>query len=341
MSALFFIFDAVKTNWVYKFVKYLKKVYFRNDKRVVAFLICVGIATGFWFLNALSKTYTVDMVAPVKYTNLPNNKTLSTQLPEKFELKIKTHGFTIIRHQLSFLFMPMEFNVNNLTNNRMMERRRNSFAFPTRLFLSDLAYQLSNELEILSMSPDTLFFKFDQMGQKRVKVKPIVAVNLKKQFQISGDITATPDSVQVNGPQSVLDTLHFVLTELQKFNAVDKSIQAEASLKNIKETFFEPLEVAIDIPVEEYTEAQLSVPVLLTDSPSDLTIKLFPTKVKVTFQVGLSRFQNIKPEDFKFSVSFSEIRDGKQRLKILQESTPAYLYDIKITPEEIEYLIEN
>ncbi|HCY42176.1 MAG TPA: hypothetical protein DHV48_12615 [Prolixibacteraceae bacterium] len=341
MSALFFIFDAVKTNWVYKFVKYLKKVYFRNDKRVVAFLICVGIATGFWFLNALSKTYTVDIVAPVKYTNLPNNKTLSTQLPEKFDLRIKAHGFTIIRHQLSFLFMPMEFNVNNLTSNRMIERRRNSFAFPTRLFLSDLAYQLSNELEILNMTPDTLFFKFDQTGQKRVKVKPIVSVNLKKQFQISGEITASPDSVQVNGPQSVLDTLHFILTESQKFNAVDQSVQTEASLQNIKETFFEPLEVAINIPVEEYTEAQLSIPVMLNDSPSDMTIKLFPSKVKVTFQVGLSRFQNMQPEDFKLSVSFSEIKEGKQRLKISQESTPAYLYDIKITPEEIEYLIEN
>ena len=47
------------------------------------------------------------------------------------------------------------------------------------------------------------------------------------------------------------------------------------------------------------------------------------------------------PEDFKLTVNYSEIKDGKERLKITSESTPAYLYDLKITPEEIEYLIEN
>jgi hypothetical protein len=341
MSALFFIFGPVKTNWLYKIVKYLKKVYFRNDKRVATYLVCVGIATGFWFLNALSKTYTVDMVVPVSYINLPNNKTLANQLPDQFDLKIKAHGFTILRHRLIFLFMPLEFNVNDMTDNRMMEKRKSSFAFPTRQFLAELSYQLSNELEIMSMNPDTLYFNFDQMRQKRVKVKPVVIVNLKKQYQISGEIKASPDSVLVNGSKLVLDTLHFVLTELQKFNSVDKPIQTEALLQKIKETFFEPQVVAVKIPVEEYTEAQLSIPVLLTNQPSGVNIKLFPAKVKVAFQVGLSRFKEIHPEDFKLSVSFSDIREGKQRLKITSEATPDYLYDLKITPEEIEYLIEN
>ena len=341
MSTLLFIFEPVKTSWVYKVVRYLKKVYFKNDKRFVAFVVCVGIASGFWFLNALSKTYTVDMKVPVRYVNLPNNKTLANQLPDQFDLKIKAHGFTILRYQVSVLFVPLEFDVNDMTDNRMMDRKKSSFLFPTRQFLSELSYQLSSEMEILSMNPDTLYFKFDQMGRKWIKVKPIVQVNLKKQFQISGDIKTTPDSVEVNGPQSVLDTLHFVITINQKFNAVDQSIQTEASLQKLKNSFFEPEKVTINIPVEEYTEAQLSVPIMFTDQPSDLNIKLFPAKVKVAFQIGLSRFHEIHPEDFKMSVTFSDIREGKQRLKITSESTPAFLYDLKITPEEIEYLIEN
>lgn len=341
MSTLFFIFEAVKTNWVYKIVRYLKKIYFKNDKRVAVFVVCVGIATGFWFLNALSKTYTVDMSVPVRYINLPNNKTLSNQLPSQFELKIKAHGFTILRCQLSFLLMPLDFNVNDMTNDRMMERRKSNFAFPTRQFLSELSYQLSNELDILSMNPDTLYFRFDHLGQKLVKVKPVIKVNLKKQFQISGEIETNPDSVTINGPQSILDTLQFAYTEIQKFNAVDQPIQAEALIQKQKESFIEPQKVAINIPIEEYTEAQLSVPVMIANLPSGMNIKLFPAKVKVAFQVGLSRFQEMHPEDFKLFVNYSEIKAGKQRLKIIRESSPTFLYDLKITPEEIEYLIEN
>jgi hypothetical protein len=95
------------------------------------------------------------------------------------------------------------------------------------------------------------------------------------------------------------------------------------------------------IPVEEYTEAQQSVPVMLTDTPANVKVKLFPARVKVSFLVGLSRFSEIHPEDFKLAVSYTDIEGGQQRLRIKTVSAPAFLYDVKITPEEIEYLIEN
>jgi hypothetical protein len=341
MSTHFFIFDAVKTNWVYKFVKYLKKVYFKNDKRVAAYLVCVAIATGFWFLNALSKTYTVKIVAPVEYYNLPNNKTLANNLPDKFEMTIRSHGFTILRRKLIFLLGPLSFNVNEMTNSRMLENKKNSFAFPTRQFLTELSYQLSNDIEILSMTPDTLFFRFGQMTQKRVPVKPVVNVNLKKQFQISGEITTEPNTIVVNGPQSTMDTLQWVYTKAKVFNTVDESIQVKAEISPVKELFFDPQSVELVIPVEEYTEAQQSVPVMLTDTPANVKVKLFPARVKVSFLVGLSRFSEIHPEDFKLAVSYTDIEAGQQRLRIKTVSAPAFLYDVKITPEEIEYLIEN
>ena len=228
-----------------------------------------------------------------------------------------------------------------MTNNRMVENKKTSFAFPTRQFLTELSYQLSNDIEIVSMTPDTLFFRFDQMSQKLIKVKPLVKVNLKKQFQISGEITTEPNSVVVSGPQSTLDTLQFVYTKAQEFNAVEEPIQVKAQINPIKELFFEPQAVGLAIPIEEYTEAQQSVPIMLTDTPENMKVKLFPAKVKVSFLVGLSRFSEIHPEDFKLTVSYSDIAQGNPRLRIKMTSAPAFLYDVKITPEEIEYLIEN
>lgn len=331
----------MKTTWVYKVAKYLKKVYFRNDKRVVAYLICVVIATFFWFLNALSKNYTVDMVVPVSYHNLPDNKTLSNKLPDQFYLKVKAHGFTILRHRLSLFAMPMEFNVNDLTNNQMTDSPKSNYAFPARQFLTEITYLLSNDMEILSMSPDTLTFKFDQMGQKRIKVKPLLIVNLKKQYQISGNVQSTPDSVTVYGPQQAIDTLQYARTEVLQFNNTDEPIKTKAHINKIKDIFFEPKQIELSFPVEEYTEAQQSVQVQVNNRPANLNVKLFPPKVKVSFQVGLSHFSEIKPEDFILSVSYNDIIEGKLRLKITVESMPSYIYDLKITPEELEYLIEN
>lgn len=333
----------MKTNWVYKTAKYFKEVYFKNDRRAINFLVCVIIASGFWFLNALNKTYTVKMMVPVTYTNLPNNKILSNQLPEKFELTIKAHGFHILKHKISFLFSPLEFNVREMTDNRMTISKRSNFVYPTRQFLTELSNQLSNEneMEILNMNPDTLNFKYDKMGQKWVKVKPMVTVDLEKQYQISGEITTSPDSILANGPQSVLDTLELITTNLERFSSVAEPVKAEVTLPKLNEVFLDTSTVMVNIPVEEYTEAQLFVPVILEGQPEDISVKLFPEKVKVTFLVGLSRFPDLEPEDFKLRVSYKDISEGKQKLKVTAVSTPAYLYDLKIIPEEIEYLIQN
>lgn len=308
---------------------------------MAAYLVCVAIATGFWFLNALSKSYTVKIIAPVEYYNLPNNKTLANNLPDKFEMTIRSHGFTILRRKLIFLLGPLSFNVNEMTNSRMLDNKKTSFAFPTRQFLTELSYQLSNDIEIVSMTPDTLFFRFGQMAQIRKPLKPVVNVNLKKQFQISGEITTEPNTIVVNGPQSILDTLRYVYTKAMEFSATDESIRVTAEISPLKELFFDPKSVELVVPVEEYTEAQQTVQVMLTDTPDNIKVKLFPARVKVTFLVGLSRFSEIHPEDFKLTVSYADIEAGQQRLRIKSVSAPAFLYDVKITPEEIEYLIEN
>lgn len=331
----------MKANWIYKIFKYLKKVYFRNDKRVAAYLICVAIASVFWFLNALGKTYTVNITAPVAYVDFPDNKTIANSLPEKIVLKVKAHGFTILRHRMSLFFMPLEFDVNAMTDNRMKESHNSNFAFPSRQFLTELSYLFSNDMEILNMNPDTLYFRFDKLGEKRVKVRPVLNIRLKKQFQISGDMQCMPDSVTVSGPQSVIDTLRFAVTENLSFQNTDQPVHAKARIQSRKEIFYEPKLVDLKIPVEEYTEAQQVVPVLTSGLPPDVSVKLFPPKVKVSFQVSLSRFSEIKPEDFKLSVSYNDIREGKSRLKINTEAAPAYLYSLKTIPEELEYLIEK
>lgn len=283
------------------------------------------------------------MLVPVTYTNMPNNKILANKLPDKFELTIKAHGFHILKHKIAYLFYPLEFNVKEMTDNRMNISKRTNFIYPARQFITELSSQLSNEneMEILKMKPDTLTFKFDKLGQKWVKVKPLVTVDLEKQYQISGEITTSPDSILANGPQSVLDTLEVVTTNLKRFNAVAQPVKESVSLPKINEVILDTTNVTVNIPVEEYTEEQLSIPVMLKDQPSDVIVKLFPEKVKLTFQVGLSRFHDIDPEDFRLSVSYKDIQQGKQRLKVNVELFPSYLYDLKVTPEEIEYLIQH
>lgn len=338
---LFFIFDCVKNKWINSIYAIFRLLRMRNDRRLIIYLICVAIATIFWFLNALNKEYSVQLSFPVKYTNLPTNKVLSNTLPDHFSLHVNSYGFTILRHKLSLAFSPLVFDVNNFTNNRMENGKRQEYTFLSNQFIDRIAEQVSNELQITNIQPDTLFFKFDRIISKKILVAPELTYDLKRQHFLSSNITTTPDSVLVSGPESVLDTLQSVHTKNQHFKELNHTIEQEISIKTEKNLDYTPKRVILNIPVEEYTEKQLLVPVTINDLPPGMRVNLFPDKVKVNVLISLSRFPEIKPGDFRISASYQDILNNAELLNLTIESQPPYSFSVSMTPEKVEYIIEQ
>ena len=313
----------------------------KNDRKLVTYLICVCIATIFWFLNALNKQYTVELTFPVKYTNLPKNKVLASDPPDHFILKVNSFGFTILRHKLSMAFSPLVFNVNELTGKKMETSNKSSYAIPMQQFIGRLSSQVSNELEITGIQPDTLHFNFDRIVQRKVRVKPNVSFELKKQHYLDQAVTTKPDSVLVSGPESILDTLKFINTTRQHYKELDQTILRNVLLEENKVLIIEPKRVVLKIPVEEFTEKQVMVPVTIDKLPENVHINLFPAKISISFMIPLSSFSEVKPSDFKASVSFQEIQEKKDLLNIKIEVQPSGLRSVKISPKQVEYLIEK
>ena len=340
-STLFFIFDFVENKWFNTTITFLKKFRIKNDRKLVIFLICFGIATFFWFLNALEKEYTVEISFPVRFTNLPQNKILANDLPDHFVLEVRSFGFTLLRYKLSMAFSPLVFNVNDFTGN-VMENSNNSFyAIPSKQYRNRLADQVSNEFNITGIQPDTIYFRFDEVVSRKLKVVPDISYEFKKQHFLTGNIKTEPDSVNVQGPKAILDTLQLVKTVSQQYKGLEKTIQKNVLLREIKNLKFSTKRVAITIPVEEYTEKQLLVPVSINNLPDSIHVNLFPAEVKVSFMAGLSRFSDIKPTDFKASVSYEDLQNKMDYLPVQLEKIPAYLKSVKYLPEKIEYLIEK
>ena len=318
-----------------------KQVLRRPDKRVIIYLVCVGIATVFWFLNMLGKNYTADLDLPVRYGNLPKNQVLINKLPRKLTLHVNAFGFTLLRHKLNLTFSPLVFNLDDITRDMMESDKRSEYHIVTSPYLSEIADQLSSDVHVLGISPDTLHFNFDKVVPRKIKVYPNVRVEPKRQFNVSGPIRTKPDSVLVFGPRSIVDTLKFVSTQYQRFESVSEPVQKNVSLVGIANIEIKDQRVELNIPVEEFTESQMLIPLSVENKPDNINIKLFPNRVKVTFIVGLSRYSEILPSDFKLVVLWNEIIPGKSMLKVQLRAVPPFVKSVKIIPEEVEYLIEK
>ncbi|MDD4191144.1 MAG: hypothetical protein PHI28_07435 [Mangrovibacterium sp.] len=313
----------------------------KNNRKLIIYLICVGIATIFWFLNALNKQYAVELTFPVKYTNWPANKILINNPPDRFVLKVNSFGFTILRYKLSMAFSPLVFNVNNFTERRLTLSDQSKYAIPTRPLIYRLSEQVSNELNITDIHPDTLVFLFDKVTARNVPVKPDVSFELKQQHFLNDVITTIPDSVRVTGPGSVLDTLRFVTTTQQHFKNVDRTIRQNLPLQPVKNLTLGTNRVLLEIPVEEFTEKQLIAPVTITNLPPGLRVNLFPGQVNVSFMIALSRFKEVKPGDFKVSASYEDIKNRVELLRLKIEAQPPFVHSVVLYPEHVEYLIEK
>ncbi len=238
-------------------------------------------------------------------------------------------------------FSPLVFNVNDYTGRKMEESDNAKFRIGTRQFINRISSQVSNELQIIEIQPDSLYFEFDRIVKRKVKVKPNITYELKKQYYVSGEITTDPDSVVVAGAQSLLDTLQYVYTKFQHYTDLDKNIQRNVQLEVYVNSSITPKRVILKIPLEEFTEKQLIVPVRIVDVPDSLLIKPFPDKVKVSFMVGLSHFSEITAKDFRFTVSYSDIAEKKEMLPISLEANAQNIRSVSFVPEQVEYLIEK
>ncbi len=317
---------------------YVKVVKLRNNRRVAVFLICLAIATTLWFLNALGKNYSASVSYPVKYINPPDNRFLANNIPVKLDLKIQGQGFTILRYKM-LSFSPILLDIEQITNN--IEPVSGTYKVPSKNLIREISSQLSNEIKIEDINPETLEIVLDSLITKTVPVVLDINVEFVPQFNLKNPIKTVPDKVKITGPAIALEKISELNTKVNITNKLETGFSQEIELIHPERTTISPEKVNLIIEVEKYTEKELKIPIDIIHKPADVRIKLFPSEVKILFTVGLSRFETIKAADFGVSVDYNSIVDNVNNLNILIYKKPGFIQGVRLNPEKVEFLIEK
>ena len=218
--------------------QFLQKKNFKADRRFIVFLFFVAISTIFWLLNQLEDEYETDIQLPIRYSEFPQDKILISELPDYFTLRVKAHGFKLLEYKISNKFLPYPINVNSLTLKMMSEERYLKLYALTRILKDDVERKLSSELEIISISPDTLYFDFAERVFKKVPVvsrlNPIPAT----QFMVDDDIALIPDSIIISGANHIIDTTYQVFTQKRELVDLEAPFAGDVKLEKIKNIDF-------------------------------------------------------------------------------------------------------
>ena len=332
-------------------VKLLLKKYFhlitgktkeiREDGNALIFLVFLFLSMCFWILNALQKdNYTTEVKYPVRFSNSGNTELVNGKLKRELTLKIKGGGFAILKYRLNNQFLAESIDLSNLQ--RVSINGKRGAILSTKDYYKHIENKLVNGMELVGITPDTLFIPLMKKVFKRLPVHVDATVSFERQCQYSGAIGVMPDSITVSGPESVLDTLSSISTPELVCEELDDTLVRNVVLADYDLLEFETNRVVVTIPVEPFTEAFAMVPVRALNLPDSLVLKSFPSEVKVSYHIGLSR-KLFSPTDFSMIVDFEsiDIQNPPSRLKVKLNDRPKHIHNMSYSPLFVEYLLEK
>ncbi len=311
----------------------------RLNKNIISYIICIVIASILWFLNTLEKEYTIDLTYPVKYTNLPDDKLPVEDLPTQLRLVVRAKGSALLGYKIKTSFLPITLNFDNYS--KLLEANQGIYGYTllTNTLEDKIAGQLGNEIKLLNIYPEKITFKFATAQQKKVAIHPIIDHTLKKQYILT-QVYTKPDSVWVSSSSAILDTLRYIPTTSLYLNNIDKNISRKQKLAHVPGCTFKEESIEIFLEVEKFTEAKQSIPITVINVPDSMNLRLFPDNVKISYEIGLSKYDQINDDDFIFSVEYPK-KVNSSYLEIKITKAPLFIKNLSFSPEKVEYILEK
>jgi len=309
-------------------------------KKILLFSVFLLISVFIWLLSALSKNYTSVIEYPLVYTDFPEERAFVGELPGHLDLRINAIGYALLRYKMFRKPVPISFKVSAFTLNRPGQDSSRAYIL-TRYLKDQVSRQLDPELQLLEIKPDTLHFQFARRVTRMLPVKPDFTFEVDKQFTVRDGIILEPDSVEVTGPDLILDTLKYATTVQSDLGLLSRNYSDKVKLRKLNDLEYNRSRVDCTIELEKYTEVQLSIPVEVLNLPDSLSLQTFPSRIKLTCNVGLSKYDRMDKNLFRAVVDYSAIGEKTRELDVTIQNIPVYLISYEYSPKSVEFLISR
>ena len=306
-----------------------------EQRRISVFFTCLLLAIVAWVMVTLSRTYNFTVRRTLAFKNAPQRRAFHSLQPDTISLVVKGSGWQMLFAKMDNGNKPIHVDLNTLD-------RENYVVLNTQIRKINLSKEVGNE--ILAFDPDTLYFDFSNRSVKRVPVKLVSGLVYEQQYARSGNVIIKPSYVTVTGPSAIISNINFWRTDSLKAKDLDETINTRVALEGVKEGNISiyPRSVQVIVPVNEYTEKTIDVPVKLVNNNEYFNVKVFPQKVKVTFTTSLDRYNEATEEYFEAQADLNMWKKYSYKmLPVKITKMPDYCKIVKIEPQYVDFIIKK
>ncbi len=289
----------------------------------------MALALVLWLLVKLSEEFVTTREVTIEYL-LPENRSFVQTPPASLITTVKGTGWNLMSSYLYHKETLIKFNLPE----------KPSFTINGSILKNKIEQELTN-LNIQDINYDFILLSMDGLDQRRLPVRLVRQFSFAQQHQLKDSILIQPDSVDITGPPSLLDSLTEWPTELLKLEELKNSIKETVPLvpPGNLELKLSPGEVTVSAQVEQNTQKDLFIPVQVLNGHDSLDF--FPQKIRISCIVGLSNFDRLTSNDFTLEANFAEVspNSANNTLPVNLSKMPKFVKQVKLDKESVEYFL--
>lgn len=291
------------------------------------------VAALFWFSVTMGGSFRARFDIPVVVSKMPNDLALADPLPETIDVLLEARGW-----QLLFLEAGKQI-VYEIPGAHLR-----SGVIQTNRALAE-SMKLPDGVRAIRAYPETLVIRVDRFIRKKVPVRfTDLNVSFKEGFGLMKNIEITPDSIYVEGAQSVLRNIDAWPIEARSYVdlalPVVEDIPLLDSLGGIVSTSVD--KVSLYIPTDQMADMSFDeIPVTVRNVPDDRQVLLGVTSISISVRGGVNYLATLSADEFSADVEFSDIVADTSGSIIPTIHFPAGLQLLSIEPNEIRYTIRR
>lgn len=276
-----------------------------NNRNWKAVLLCIFAAAVFWIFNALNKNYSTNINFPLAFEYDEEAYIPVKALPEYVKLNVSGLGWDLFRKSSGLKVTPLRIPLENPAEVK-------------KIVGATLPPLLSTQLEGIQINfvlTDTLHLSIDPKTKKKISLTVDPAKQfLKKDFGLASPIRIQPDSVWLEGPQSLLLALPDQLI-LPLPRNIDKAFndRIEVELTTDLITANPPV-VMVSFDADRLTQRTDTVALQVLNIPKDLRPAIQVKQIQYTFLIPASLARAENQPTVTASIDLADLGKGHHKL---------------------------
>lgn len=265
-----------------------------NPRRGLAITVCVLLSVILWLSLTLGEQRTQELRLPVEVVETPDGQALAERPPSHVQVQVEGRGLDLLR----LLYNPPVVEVSATTDRVNVEEA--------------VTLPQGSSVQLEGVTPTSFEMRLDPILTRQVPVRNRVHINLGDAYELIEPPELDPDSVQVEGAESIVAGMDAWPTDSMSIDNLQDTVEVQVPLQDTLQELAQvtPESVRLVARAGRFVEETREVDVEVTGVPSgqDL-VSLQPASVRIRYRVLFEDlFEARRSSEFFATVSYDQIR---------------------------------